>query len=35
MIGRDLAFAYPGLEDSLCVVDMMRLTPGQLKPLLH
>jgi len=35
MIGRKLPFEYPWLDECLFEVDIMRLTPGQLKPLLH
>ena len=35
MIGRGLPFEYPWLNDCLFPVDIMRLTPNQLKPLLH
>ena len=35
MIGRGLPFEYPWLDDCLFTVDIMNLTPGQTKPLLH
>ena len=35
MIGRRLPFEYPWMDDCLFDVDIMRLTPAQLKPLLH
>ena len=35
MIGRRLPFEYPWLDDCLFDVDIMRLSPAQLKPLLH
>ena len=35
MIGRALPFEYPWLDDCLFPVNVLRLTPGPLKPLLH
>lgn len=35
MIGRRLPFEHPWLDDCLFDVDIMRLSPAQLKPLLH
>jgi hypothetical protein len=35
MIGRMLPFEFPWLDECLFPVDILRLNPGQLKPLLH
>lgn len=35
MIGRRLPFEYPWMDDCLFDVDIMQLSPAQLKPLLH